>query len=102
MLDRPDAFAPDAPIAAGDGSVLTPMPGTLLAVNVAPGEPVAAGQTLGVLEAMKMELALTAPFAGTVALVEAGVGDQVPIGHLVFRVDPAASELYRRTPSMAT
>jgi biotin carboxyl carrier protein len=44
---------------------------------------------LGVLEAMKMELALTAPFAGTVSLVEGRVGDQVPIGHLVFRVDPA-------------
>ena len=92
MLDRPDAFAPDAPAAAGDGTVLAPMPGTLLAVHVAPGEPVAAGQTLGVLEAMKMELALTAPFAGTVSLVEGRVGDQVPIGHLVFRVDPAGEE----------
>jgi acetyl-CoA/propionyl-CoA carboxylase biotin carboxyl carrier protein len=41
-----------------------------------------------VLEAMKMELTLAAPFAGTVALVGAEAGDQVPIGHLVFRVDP--------------
>ena len=92
-LDRPDAFG-----AAGqhggptDSDVPAPMPGTVLAVAVAEGESVEAGQALGVLEAMKMELTLTAPFAGTVALVGASAGDQVPIGHVLFRVDPAAEE----------
>ena len=41
---------------------------------------------LGTLEAMKMELALKAPFAGTVTEVGAAVGDQVPIGLTLFVV----------------
>ena len=92
-LERPDAFG-----AAGqhggptDSDVPAPMPGTVLAVAVVEGESVEAGQALGVLEAMKMELTLTAPFAGAVALVGAAAGDQVPIGHVLFRVDPAEED----------
>jgi acetyl/propionyl-CoA carboxylase alpha subunit len=72
---------------AGAADVAAPMPGTVRAVEVALGESVAAGQTLGVLEAMKMELALKAPHEGTVTAV-ARVGEQVPLGQLLFRVDP--------------
>ena len=49
---------------------------------------VAAQEPLGVLEAMKMELTLVAPFAGTVTQVGAAPGSRLPIGHLVFRVEP--------------
>ena len=57
-----------------------PMPGRVVAVNVAAGEHVAAGQTLIVLEAMKMEHAIKAPVDGTVEAVHYGVGDQVDEG----------------------
>ena len=42
---------------------------------------------LGVVEAMKMELALKAPFAGTVTAVDAAVGEQVSLGHQLFAVE---------------
>jgi acetyl-CoA/propionyl-CoA carboxylase biotin carboxyl carrier protein len=75
--------------AATEADVVSPMPGTVLRVDVAEGDPVVTGQTLGVVEAMKMELPLVAPYDGTVTLVGAAVGDQVPIKHLLFTVAPA-------------
>jgi biotin carboxyl carrier protein len=68
------------------------MPGTVLAVAVETGHSVEEGEVLGTMEAMKMELALKAPLAGTVTLVGAAVGDQVALGATLFVVEPAAGE----------
>jgi acetyl-CoA/propionyl-CoA carboxylase, biotin carboxylase, biotin carboxyl carrier protein len=85
---RPDAFGPAAsrPV---DGFVDAPMPGTVLSVTAAVGDRVRSGDPLGVLEAMKMELALTAPIDGVVTVVGCAVADRVALGARLFVVDPA-------------
>jgi len=84
------AMRPSAGAAAGDGAILAPMPGKIIAVVVAAGQSVIRGQKLLTLEAMKMEHTLTAPFDGQVAELFAGPGDQVQVEALLARIDPAA------------
>jgi biotin carboxyl carrier protein len=55
------------------------MPGTVLLVHVADGDTVAAGDVLLVLESMKMELSITAPYAGTVTGLALVPGDRVAL-----------------------
>ena len=83
--------AADAASAEADGSVRAPMPGTVLAVKARPGQTVAAGEALGVLEAIRMEHTLTAPCDGGPAEAGASVGGQVPPGHLLFHVEREAT-----------
>jgi 3-methylcrotonyl-CoA carboxylase alpha subunit len=72
---------------AADGAILSPMPGRIIAVEVAAGDAVAKGQRLVTLEAMKMEHSLVAPFDGTVADLAATPGGQVSEGALLVRVE---------------
>ena len=75
----PAAPAAAAPMAAGD-VVKSPMPGNILKINVAQGQTVKEGDTLIVLEAMKMENDVVAPRAGTVAQIVVTKGAVVETG----------------------
>ncbi len=88
VFRRPDAFGPGGRAPLSDGTIAAPMPGTVLAVQVGAGDHVAAGETLGAMEAMKMELALKAPFDGIVSRVDAVAGSQVALGATLFVVVP--------------
>ena len=72
---------------AGDGAILSPMPGKVIAVDVAAGDKVTKGQKLLTLEAMKMEHSLTAPFDGVVAELNASAGAQVQVEALLARIE---------------
>ena len=78
--------------AAADGAILAPMPGKVIAVDVADGQQVKAGDRLMVLEAMKMEHALTAPFDGTVTELAAITGGQVQVEAVLCVVEPDTAE----------
>ncbi|MCB2102845.1 MAG: acetyl/propionyl/methylcrotonyl-CoA carboxylase subunit alpha [Rhodobacterales bacterium] len=76
-------FDPAARAAGQDahgGNLTAPMPGKIVAVHVAAGDQVAAGDPLLVLEAMKMEHTIAAPAAGTVSAIHYAVGEQVDDG----------------------
>ncbi|HYD13656.1 MAG TPA: acetyl/propionyl/methylcrotonyl-CoA carboxylase subunit alpha [Allosphingosinicella sp.] len=77
----------NAGAAAGDGAIVSPMPGKIIALEVAAGDVVTKGQKLLTLEAMKMEHSLTAPFDGKVAELNAEAGAQVSEGALLVRIE---------------
>ena len=70
------------------GSLLAPMPGSVVRVAVEQGQPVAAGQPVLVLEAMKMQHTVAAPYDGTVTDLPVSVGDQVAAGAVLAVVHP--------------
>ena len=85
VFNEPQALASSAS-AASDGDIRAPMPGRILAVQVADGAAVVKGQALVTVEAMKMEHTLTAPFAGRAAGVVHKVGDRVSEGAVLLRI----------------
>ena len=92
MTGAPAAAAPvaapaAAPAASGAGeSITSPMPGNILAVNVAAGDMVKKGQVLMVLEAMKMENEIMAPQDGKVISVAVAKGAAVESGALLCTI----------------
>ena len=78
LIEQPRLPEPGAHVAVG--SLVAPMPGSVVRVHVSAGDPVTAGQVLVVLEAMKMEHSITAPTDGVVAELNASEGAQVDTG----------------------
>lgn len=78
--------------AGGDaeGGLTSPMPGQVLKVLVAVGDAVEAGQTLMLIEAMKMEHAIKAPYAGVVGAVNHSEGDMVDPGSPLLAIEKSA------------
>ncbi len=74
------------------GGLTTPLPGVVAAVAVTAGQAVAAGEVLMVIEAMKMEHTITAPYAGTVQALHFARGDRVPEGSALLELLPASGD----------
>jgi acetyl-CoA/propionyl-CoA carboxylase biotin carboxyl carrier protein len=73
---------------SGTDSLTAPMPGTVTVVKVAVGDEVAAGQSLLVVEAMKMEHVISAPHAGTVAELDVTPGTTVAMDQVLAVIAP--------------
>ncbi len=69
------------------GELIAPMPGQIRTVNVSEGETVTKGQTLLVLEAMKMEIRVHAPFDGVVSSISVKVGQTVEREQILVKMD---------------
>lgn len=82
-VPSPAAAAPAPAAAAGSENITSPMPGTILSVNVTKGQAVKKGQVLMVLEAMKMENEIMCPRDGTIVSVDAVKGAAVETGALL-------------------
>ena len=79
----------DAGDAAASGQLGAPMMGKVVAVKAAVGETVVLGQTVIVLESMKMELHVTAPFEGSLSSLRCRVGDMVERHQVLAEVSPS-------------
>jgi len=72
----------------GSGRIVAPMPGKIIQISVAEGEDVAEGQTVALMEAMKMELSIKADVAGRVTSIGAGVGELVEADFVLLEIEP--------------
>ncbi len=92
FLDHDPAWEGHSAAGPADGAIAAPMPGKVISLHVRPGDKVAAGDRLLVLEAMKMEHRLTAPFDGQVESVAVAAGAQVSEGTLLVSLKKAEAE----------
>ena len=90
-LEVVDRF-PDPTAAAQPGSLLAPMPGTVVRVPVQVGDHVSAGAAVVTIEAMKMEHTVTAPADGVVAALPAALGAQVDTGAVLAVIEAAGDD----------
>ncbi len=83
----PTAPKAAAPAAAGGNSVTAPMPGTILDIKVSAGQSVKKGETVCVLEAMKMENDIPAPCDGVVASINVQKGASVAANDVIITLN---------------
>ncbi len=69
-----------------DGNIVSPLPGRVILVNAAEGQKVRKGDLMAVVEAMKMENEITAPFDGITEQVLVAPGDTVPAKALLMKI----------------
>jgi propionyl-CoA carboxylase alpha chain len=90
LVRKPRFVDPATQVAAG--SLLAPMPGSVIAVHAQVGDVVADGAPILVMEAMKMQHTIAAPYSGTVTELAATVGQQVEAGAVLAVVTPEGDE----------
>ena len=93
------ATTPDEELPDGDAAVRAPLAGTVVAVAVAPGDPVAQGDELLVIEAMKMEHEVRAQAAGLVREVPAAVGATVAAGEVLVVLAESGADAAEQAPA---
>lgn len=81
----PDRTTPPGGL-SGKGDILAPLPGAILKVLVSVGDQVSEGQTVAVMEAMKMENEIEAPVAGKVSKIAVKEGDTILENALIMRI----------------
>jgi len=84
------------------GSLLAPMPGSVIAVRAAVGDHVTDGQPILVMEAMKMQHTIVAPYAGTVTELPVQTGQQVGAGHVLAVVSTGSTSEASSTDTSST
>ncbi|OLZ66304.1 acetyl/propionyl-CoA carboxylase subuit alpha [Streptomyces amritsarensis] len=91
-VQRHDPVSAHGAASAGADTLAAPMPGTVTVVKVAVGDKVSAGQSLLVVEAMKMEHVISAPHAGTVTELDVSPGTTVAMDQVLAVVTPDEEE----------
>jgi acetyl-CoA/propionyl-CoA carboxylase biotin carboxyl carrier protein len=92
IAEAPPTALRGARAGSADGTVRSPMPGTILAVQVAAGDKVSTGQPVLVVEAMKMEHTVTAPVDGVISELTAKAGQQVAMDEPLAVIEPGSQE----------
>jgi 3-methylcrotonyl-CoA carboxylase alpha subunit len=87
-----DPLAPPAAEDAASGGLAAPMPGTLIRLLVIAGQTVLRAAPLAVMEAMKMQLTISAPHDGVIGKIFFSEGDLVPEGAILFALDPPLAQ----------
>ncbi|MBY6203345.1 ATP-binding protein [Halomonas denitrificans] len=84
---RHDRFEAVGGAGPGSGRIVAPMPGKVLAIRVAEGDSVEVGQTVALMEAMKMELSIKAEVGGSVTAISVGEGDLVEADAVLLEIE---------------